>query len=86
MPWCEDCDRFYTPSTLSAEGNCPSGHHVADPDAAVLVQSDDPGATEPRSRKKVKAPWHFWVLIVALTIYLGWRLVQAITWLIGRYF
>lgn len=25
-------------------------------------------------------PWHFKVLLVALVIYLGWRLVQGIVW------
>ena len=35
MPWCEECSRFYTPSTLTPGGDCPEGHHVADPDAAV---------------------------------------------------
>jgi len=28
-----------------------------------------------------KVPWHFWLLLVALTLYLGWRVVQAVQWL-----
>lgn len=79
MPWCEDCERFYTPSTLSAEGDCPSGHHVADPDAPLLVQSGAPGRDEEGgARSRPRAPWHFWVLVAAVVIYLGWRLVQGI--------
>jgi len=31
-----------------------------------------------------KIPWHFWVLIVAATIYLGWRAIQGIEWLVSR--
>ncbi|MBK6502716.1 MULTISPECIES: hypothetical protein [Candidatus Neomicrothrix] len=31
------------------------------------------------------APWHFWVMVVVLSIYLGWRLVQGIVWLIGKF-
>ena len=27
-----------------------------------------------------KAPWHFVLLLVALTIYLGWRAWQGIVW------
>lgn len=81
MPWCEECERFYTPSTLSAEGDCPSGHHVTDHDAAVLVQSDAPGRDSDDAPRKVKAPWHFWVLVAAVVIYLGWRLVQGVMWL-----
>ena len=29
-----------------------------------------------------RVPWHFWALIVALVVYLGWRLVQLFQWLI----
>jgi hypothetical protein len=32
-----------------------------------------------------KVPWHFWVLLVALVIYLGWRLIQGVGWLAGRF-
>ncbi len=86
MPWCEPCGRFYTPSTLSAEGDCPAGHHVADPTGiAPLTQSDAPGrdAAVSAEGEKVKAPWHFWVLVAAVLLYLGWRLVQGIAWLAG---
>jgi hypothetical protein len=34
--------------------------------------------------KAQKVPWHFWILIVALAIYLGWRAVQGVEWLIHR--
>ena len=85
MPWCEQCVRFYTPSTLTPTGQCPSGHHVADPaEAAALVQSSVPGRDETESepeRERVKAPWHCWVLAGALVLYLGWRFVQGISWL-----
>ena len=65
MPWCDDCDRFYTPSTLTPEGTCPEGHQVAEP--------------EPEPEGKI--PWHFWLLVIALAIYLGWRLVQLVEWI-----
>lgn len=79
MPWCEDCDRFYTPSTLSAEGDCPEGHHVADP-GSTLRQSDAPAREE---EPDPKVPWHFWVLLVSVVIYLGWRAIQGLQWLFG---
>ena len=28
-----------------------------------------------------KAPWHFKVLLVGVTVYLGWRAYQGIAWL-----
>lgn len=27
-----------------------------------------------------KVPWHFWVGVVAMVVYLGWRLLQGIIW------
>lgn len=83
MPYCEPCDRFYTPSTLTPEGDCPEGHHVADPeDAGQFVQS----VASPRvEEKEPKVPWHFWLLLIAVVIYLGYRAFQGIEWLIGRF-
>ena len=78
MPWCDDCGRFYTPSTLTPAGDCPSGHHVADPAEHGLRQSDDPEGED-----HAKVPWHFWLLLAALAVYLGWRLVQGIGWLLS---
>jgi hypothetical protein len=64
MPWCEPCGRFYNPNTLEADGTCPNCHtKLAEP------------APEPVSQKP---PWHFWVLLVAVAIYLGWRIVQLV--------
>ena len=82
MPFCEPCNRFYTPSTLTPDGDCPEGHHVAEPeDAPKLVQSD----VQLEDEKEPKIPWHFWLLIIAVSMYLGWRLIQGIGWLIQRF-
>ncbi len=32
----------------------------------------------PRTRR----PWHFKLLLVAITLYLGWRLIQGIAWVV----
>ena len=64
MPWCDPCGRFYNPNTLRADGTCPTCEtKLADP-------------ADPNDRQKV--PWHFWLLLAAVTIYLGWRFVQLI--------
>ena len=81
MPWCEDCSRFYTPSTLTATGDCPEGHHVPAPSHAPTEIRQS--SAEPRERESVKAPWHFWVLVASVVIYLGWRLIQGIGILVG---
>ena len=79
MPWCEDCSKFYTPSTLTPEGDCPAGHHVADPADAITQSTAAPREEDQGSR----VPWHFWLLLAAVVIYLGWRLIQGIQWLLG---
>ena len=68
MPWCDECSRFYNPATLSESGDCPDGHRVADP---------------AESAPTPKVPWHFWVLVIGIVLYLGWRAVQGIEWLIS---
>lgn len=30
-----------------------------------------------------RVPWHFWILVAAAVIYLGWRAIQGIGWLLG---
>lgn len=69
MPWCETCSRFLNPNSLESDGSCPScGRAVAEPKEAEELP---------------KAPWHFKLLLVAVVIYLGWRLIQMIGWIIG---
>lgn len=74
MPWCDSCTRFYTPSTLSSAGDCPEGHNVADPTEGLPGQVLE----DAQPVEKVKAPWHFWVLVGAIVVYLGWRVIQGV--------
>jgi hypothetical protein len=65
MPWCEPCGRFYNPNTLNVDGTCPTCNtKLADP--------------APDSDTRQKPPWHFWLLLVAVSVYLGWRIVQLV--------
>lgn len=34
-------------------------------------------------QEATKVPWHFWLLLIALAIYLGWRVVQGVLWIVG---
>ncbi|HEV2071012.1 MAG TPA: hypothetical protein VGR26_14580 [Acidimicrobiales bacterium] len=70
MPWCDDCRRFWTTDAVSGDGTCPSC-------GAALP--------EPRAGGDVGAPWHFKLLLVAVVAYLGWRAVELIVWLVGRF-
>ncbi len=31
-------------------------------------------------------PWGFWLIVTLAVLYLGWRLVQGIVWLVERVF
>ena len=65
MPWCEPCAKYWTPNAMNDDGTCPTcGEVVIDPADHVAEDVDE------------KAPWHFKLMIVALVVYLTWRLIQ----------
>jgi uncharacterized paraquat-inducible protein A len=64
VPWCEPCSRYLSQTSLTDDGACPSC-------GTELAKPE---------KEKRSIPWHFWVLIVATVIYLGYRLVQGIVW------
>ena len=33
--------------------------------------------------KPAKTPWHFWVLLSFVVVYLGWRAIQGVVWAVG---
>jgi hypothetical protein len=71
VPWCEDCSKYLTPSTVRSDGTCPTcGRQLGE----IGSRPDD--ATD-----EVPVPWHFKLLVVALVVYLGWRGIQLIGWL-----
>ncbi|MEX2251096.1 MAG: hypothetical protein WD895_03380 [Acidimicrobiia bacterium] len=39
---------------------------------------------QPPEGEELKAPFSFKLMVVLVVIYLGWRLIQGILWLIGR--
>jgi hypothetical protein len=72
VPYCDQCDKWRAPNALLADGTCPRcGTKVAEPEPA----SDAP------AQAATKIPWHFWVMVIAAAIYLGWRAVQGLMWL-----
>ena len=94
MPWCEHCAKFWTPSSMKADGTCPTCGRVlprATPPAEGTADDPSAGDQVPLTAKDVnlremagkeaKAPWHFKLLMLLLAIYLGWRLVQLIQWI-----
>ena len=69
MPFCEPCDKWRAPNALLVDGTCPRcGTQVAEP----------PTATDVPSAEATHIPWHFWLMVSAAGIYLGWRVVQGL--------
>lgn len=75
MPWCGPCRRYLTPATLEPDGTCPAcGEPVEVGDVAQRG-----GEAGESSDEDVRAPWHFWAVVVATVVYVGWRIVQLVT-------
>ena len=70
MPWCDDCDRFWTTEAVAGHDDCPNC-------GTVLAESAPHGDEG--------APWHFKLLVVGVVAYLGWRAVELVAWLVGRF-
>jgi hypothetical protein len=91
MPWCPTCDRFWSPSTVQADGTCPqcgravdAGHaHPADPEQPSGRGRGTPDRSERDHEEELPPlPWHFKALAGAIALYLGFRAFQGIDWLI----
>ena len=66
MPWCDDCSKYLTPSSMNDDGTCPRCGADLDPPTPPAPASDGGEIDE-------KAPWHFKVMVVALVVYLVYR-------------
>ena len=81
MAWCRSCERYLTPATLTAEGACPScGSGVQHP--TERHGSDGGPGDVPAEVASERIPWHFWMLLAAAAVYLGWRAVQGVALLL----
>jgi hypothetical protein len=79
VPWCTECDRFLSPSTVRADGTCPTCGRVVDPGAVGTTTAEQHEDDE----KLPPIPWHLKLLALAVVVYLGFRLYQGIEWLLG---
>ena len=85
MPWCDECAKYWTPNAMAADGSCPTcGAKVA---SARELRSEERlmGADGRGDDAPAKAPWHFKAMLGALTLYLGWRVVQGVEWVVHRF-
>ena len=72
MPWCDSCDAYRAPTALTAEGSC-------------NVCSEPVDTSDAKELTQAKAPWHFWLMVAALVLYLGWRLIEGGIWVADRF-
>jgi hypothetical protein len=71
MPWCDECAKYWAPSSVTPEGNCPRCGRPIDPPALQQpTESTD---------EDVRAPWHFKLMVVALVVYLVYRFYAMFT-------
>ena len=69
MPFCEQCDKWRAPNALLVDGTCPRcGTQMEVPEMAM----DAPAEAQ------THIPWHFWLMVSAAGLYLGWRVVQGL--------
>ncbi len=70
MAWCDPCSIYHAPTALD-EGKCPDcGEHVS--------SQDDPPTVEDERTVGQSAPWHFWIVVVALVAYIVWRIIDLV--------
>ncbi len=65
MPWCEPCEKNWTPTSVGADGRCP--------DCGQPLEGT-PGVVH----TPAKTPWHFWVGVAAAGGYLVWRAFEGL--------
>jgi hypothetical protein len=57
------------------DGSCPRcGSQLDDPAASAAAEVADPEAVQAAA----KIPWHFWLMVAATVLYLGWRVIQGL--------
>ena len=84
MPWCDTCAKFWNPNSLTPAGDCPTcGHRFGRAElahsapAAVAVDDDDDAWLS-----EYKAPWHFKLMVAMAVVYLTFRVIQMISWVV----
>lgn len=88
MPWCPACERFLSPPTVTPEGRCPECRGEVEArrsQVAAAEQRPPAGDADGEGEDPGPVPWHLKILGGATVVYLGWRLVQGIMWLVDRF-
>ena len=83
MAWCQACERYLTPATLTSEGTCPGcDNEVQHPEKLPMSHEDSAVPDVSAEAAAERIPWHFWLLLGAAAVYLAWRAVQGVALLL----
>jgi hypothetical protein len=88
VPWCATCDRFLSPPSVTAEGTCPQcGLPVEAGRARPPGRSAEPGPERaPAPDEELPpVPRHLKFLGAAMVVYLGYRFLQGVEWVVHRF-
>ena len=71
---------------MTPQGACPDCKTVLATKGALRMEARSLGLPAPGEQEgqEQKTPWHFKVMLVALAVYLGWRGVEGVRWLLER--
>ena len=67
---------------MKVDGTCPSCGRMVDAGRAHTAEVSS-APTEDDDETLPPIPWHLWLLAAALAVYLGYRAMQGIEWLLG---
>ncbi len=68
---------------MQADGTCPFCKQIVDYTRnAKVVAARERGE---EIEAEVAVPWHLKLLLASSAVYLGWRAVQGVEWIIGRF-
>jgi len=77
MPWCEPCEKYFTPSAMTTHNQCPvCGNSVQIVSLNGRIKADNLDLKVLAGVEDESLPWHFKLLVGLLILYLGWRIVQ----------
>lgn len=70
---------------MKTSGACPTCDKVLATKGALRMEARSLGVPGPGENEgeAPKAPWHFKLMIGCLALYLGWRVIQGVQWLLN---
>lgn len=89
VPWCPSCDRFLSPPTVTPDGACPRCGRPVDPGQArppgAATDIDTEVPPQDRGEEMPPIPMHMKILGASVVIYLGYRFLQGIEWVVKQF-